>query len=273
MRSIQLSLLAVPVSLALCAAASAADVRISQVYGGGGSTSASATYKKDFVELFNAGPAPVNIGGWVVEYGSATGNWGSSTSNYFTFPKGTTIQPCKYLLISCGAAGSGGADLPVTADFVTTNMSMSATSGKVGLFNALNANIACGSETAGALVDKVSYGTANCAEGTAVAALTNATAALRNGGGMADTDSNVADFTVVTAPVPRSSASAANPNCGSQPTPCPADLNGDRTVDASDLAALLSAWGTASLPADIDRDGTVGASDLAAMLNAWGACP
>ena len=131
----------------------------------------------------------------------------------------------------------------------------------------------CGSEVAGTLVDKVSYGTANCAEGTAVAALENTTAAVRNNGGMTDTDSNVADFTVTTAPVPRSSASAANPKCGSQPTPCPADLNGDRAVDASDLAALLSAWGSTGGAADIDADGTVGASDLAAMLNAWGACP
>lgn len=37
--------------------------------------------------------------------------------------------------------------------------------------------------------------------------------------------------------------------------------------------ALLSAWGSTGGAADIDADGTVGASDLAAMLNAWGACP
>lgn len=258
--------------LALCLVASAADVRISQVYGGGGATSGTPTYKRDFIELFNSGASPVNISGWVLEYGSATGNWGSSVSNYYVFPKGTIVQPCRYLLVACGTNGTTGADLPLTADFITTNMNMSATNGKVALFNALNANVACGGETAGTLVDKVSYGTANCAEGTAVAALTNTTGAARNNGGIVDTDNNQADFTIVTAPAPRNAASAANPNCGTQPQPCPADLNGDRAVDASDLAALLSAWGGTG-SADIDGNGSVGASDLAAMLNAWGACP
>ncbi|MFO0001606.1 MAG: hypothetical protein ACK559_10770 [bacterium] len=37
------------------------------------------------------------------------------------------------------------------------------------------------------------------------------------------------------------------------------------------MAELLSAWGGTGA-GDIDGDGSVGASDLAAMLNAWGAC-
>ena len=262
---------AVSLPLAACLAASAADVRISQVYGGGGSTSASATYKKDYVELFNAGSAPVNVSGWVIAYGSATGNWASSPSNFFTLPKGTVIQPCGYLLLACGTAGSGGADLPVVADFVITTINISATNGKVALFNAPNANVACGGEATGTLVDKVAFGSSNCAEGTAVAVLSNATGAVRNGGGLVDTDDNQADFTVVPGPVPRSSQSAANPKCGTQPPVCPADLNGDNAVDAADLAELLSAWGGAGA-GDIDGDGSVGASDLAAMLNAWGPC-
>ena len=54
--------------------------------------------------------------------------------------------------------------------------------------------------------------------------------------------------------------------------PCPADLNADGAVNASDLAALLGAWGTADPAADINGDGIVTASDLAAMLGAWGKC-
>lgn len=267
----RLTLLVGSLPLAICLAASAADVRISQVYGGGGSTSASATYKKDYVELFNSGSQPVNVSGWVIAYGSATGNWASSTSNAFTLPKGTVIQPCGYLLLACGTASTGGADLPVTADFTTNNINISATSGKVALFTAPNANVACGSEIAGTLVDKVAFGTSNCAEGTAVAVLSNATGAVRNGGGMADTDINSVDFAVVSSPVPRSSQSPTNPECGSQQPACPADLDDDGTVDAADLAELLSAWGGTGA-GDIDGDGSVGASDLAAMLNAWGAC-
>ena len=258
-------------TLALSGLASA-DVRISQVYGGGGSTSATATYKKDYVELFNAGSEPVNVSGWVIAYGSAAGNWASSSSNFFTLPKGTVIQPCGYLLLACGTAGTGGADLPVTADFVTNNINISATNGKVALFNAPNANVACGSEAKGTIVDKVSFGTANCAEGTAVATLSNSTAAVRNGGGLADTNDNAADFTVVTGPVPRSSISELNPDCGAQPPECPADLDNNGAVDAADLAALLGDWDATGSPADIDGDGIVGASDLATMLSAWGAC-
>jgi len=58
---------------------------------------------------------------------------------------------------------------------------------------------------------------------------------------------------------------------GPPSSPCPADLNGDGTVNAADLATLLGAWGTAG--GDLDADGSTGASDLAAMLNAWGGCP
>ena len=51
---------------------------------------------------------------------------------------------------------------------------------------------------------------------------------------------------------------------------CPADLDGDGAVNAADLAALLSSWGTAG--ADLDGDGSTNAADLAALLSAWGPC-
>ncbi|MEY2794908.1 MAG: Sialidase precursor [Planctomycetota bacterium] len=54
--------------------------------------------------------------------------------------------------------------------------------------------------------------------------------------------------------------------------PCPADLDGSGEVDASDLAAVLGAWGATKSAADIDGDGSVGASDLAVLLGAWGSC-
>lgn len=206
--------------LACCAAPALAAnaVRISQVYGGGGGTGA-ATYKQDYVELFNNSGVPVNIGGWVIEYGSAAGNWGSSATNYFTIPVGTVIQPCKYLSFGFGTVGTGGGNFPIALDFINTaGPNMSATGGKVGLFNALNANVPCGSELAGTLVDKVAYGTANCAEVTAVAALSITTGAVRNGAGTADTDNNLNDFTVVSNPVPRNAASSANPTCAATPT-------------------------------------------------------
>lgn len=54
---------------------------------------------------------------------------------------------------------------------------------------------------------------------------------------------------------------------------CPADLNDDEIVSASDLAILLGSWGPcAECPADFDGDGVVGAADLAGLLGAWGLC-
>ena len=187
------------------------DVRISQVYGGGGGSNTAAIFNRDFVEIFNAGEFDLDISGWVVAYGSATGNWASSTSNYFTFPEGTVIPSCSYLMIASGTVGTGGADLPYF-DFEGT-MNIAQANGKVGLFTEVNSNVACGSEIPGTLIDKVAFGTANCFEGSAaVPALTVETAAIRNGGGLVDTDDNFADFTVG-APDPRYSGTGPNEEC------------------------------------------------------------
>jgi len=51
---------------------------------------------------------------------------------------------------------------------------------------------------------------------------------------------------------------------------CAADLNGDGTRDASDLAAMLGAWGSAL--GDANGDGTTDAADLAVLLGSWGPC-
>lgn len=51
---------------------------------------------------------------------------------------------------------------------------------------------------------------------------------------------------------------------------CPADLDGDGSINAADLSLVLLSWGTAG--ADIDGDGTTSAADLSAVLEAWGQC-
>ncbi len=205
--------------LALVASAAMASnaVRISQVWSGGGSASSTSTYKNDYVEIFNSSGTAVDISNWTLEYGSATGNWGSSTANIFTFPAGTSIQACKYILVQMSGS-TGGANLPVTPDF-NGGLSMGAASGKVALFNAVNTNLACSSEIAGTLVDKVAWGAANCAETAAITSGTLSTnlGAGRNGDGMNDSDNNNADFTVALL-TPRNSASAANAACLATPT-------------------------------------------------------
>ncbi|TMD57554.1 MAG: lamin tail domain-containing protein [Chloroflexi bacterium] len=81
------------------AAAVSTTVVISQVYGGGGN--AGATFKNDFIELFNRGATTLNLTGWSVQYGSATGSTWSPT------PLSGTIQPGQYYLVQ-EAPGAGG---------------------------------------------------------------------------------------------------------------------------------------------------------------------
>jgi len=59
------------------------------------------------------------------------------------------------------------------------------------------------------------------------------------------------------------------PECDS---PCPADLNGDQTVDGADLTLLLSAWGQGNTDVDLDQNGLVNGADLTILLSFWGGC-
>lgn len=54
------------------------------------------------------------------------------------------------------------------------------------------------------------------------------------------------------------------------PAACTGDLNQDGSVGATDLAQVLSAWGTAG--ADLNGDGDTNAADLAVVLSVWGPC-
>jgi hypothetical protein len=196
-------------------------VRISSVYGGGGAGVGSpATYNVDYVELFNNSGAAVNIGGWSIEYGSATGNWGSSPTNIFTFSSGTTIAACSYYLVAFGPPSAGGGTLPTVPDTTANgSLAMSATSGKVALFSSPQTNLACSGNVSGApYVDAVGYGpTASCYETSPAGVLTNQQAVVRNGGGTVDTDANASDFTVALSPVPHNSHSGINANCAATP--------------------------------------------------------
>jgi hypothetical protein len=188
----------VAMTLALAAepaGASPSGVVISQVYGGG--SSVGALYDADYVELFNAGSAPVALIGWTIGYTSATG------TNISPTPLVGVIQPGGYFLVRQAASSTGGAPLPAADAIGTTTMS--ATAGRVVLAGP------------GQVVeDLVGYGPGSApSEGLPTASLSVTTAALRNGGGCTDTGSNVDDFTVA-APAPRNSATAAAP-CSAAP--------------------------------------------------------
>lgn len=180
---------------------------ISQVYGGGGNT--GATFKNDFIELFNRGTSAVNVTGWSVQYASTAG-----TSWQVTNLSGS-IAPGKYYLVQEAAGAGGTTNLP-TPD-ATGGIAMSATGGKVALVNTTTALTGSGCPFSASVIDFIGYDGANCFEGAATPTLTNTTAALRNGNGCTDTDSNSSDFTVA-APNPRNSAAPAQ-SCGASTNP------------------------------------------------------
>ncbi len=62
------------------------------------------------------------------------------------------------------------------------------------------------------------------------------------------------------------------------PVTCPADINGDHSVNVADLLSVISAWGAcpappATCPADINHDLQVNVADLLTVISTWGACP
>ena len=171
-------------------------VAISQIFGGGGSS--SAPYLNDYVELYNRGPAAVDLSNWSLQYASYNGSTWSKTS------LAGTIQPGHYYLIQEASGGSTGSTLP-TAD-AAGSINLSSTHGKVALVE--NQTTLAGANPAGGtgIADFVGYGTATAYEGSGPAPAPSTTAALfRANGGGTDTDNNAADF-ATGAPAPRNSS-------------------------------------------------------------------
>ncbi|MDD5562657.1 MAG: lamin tail domain-containing protein [Thermoanaerobaculaceae bacterium] len=200
---------ALALSILLVAQQVAAQLVVSQVYGGGGN--AGATYKNDFIEIFNAGSSTASLSGWSVQYASAAGSSWQRTN------LSGSIAAGQYYLVQ-EAAGSGGTTNLPTPD-ATGTIAMSGTAGKVALVS--NQTLLTGTCPGSALgvVDFVGFGTtANCYEGAGpTATLSNTTAAIRAGAGCTDTNNNGADF-ATGAPTPRNTASPTNV-CSSGPTP------------------------------------------------------
>ncbi|HVV81981.1 MAG TPA: Ig-like domain-containing protein [Kofleriaceae bacterium] len=177
----------------------AADVVISQVYGGG--SNAGAPLRSDFVELHNPGPTAVALGGKALQLASAGGGaWTVQALPSVSIPAGGY-----YLVQESGSNGAFPA-LPAPDFTPASTFDLNATAAKVAL-TATTTPLA-GACPLTATLDLVGYGgAASCFEGAApVGAPDNTTAVLRAGGGC--TDRNVeTDFTVG-APAPRTGATA-----------------------------------------------------------------
>src|SRR2546427_12721193 len=136
------------VPLSQPAAAVSNGVVISQVYGGGGNS--GATFKNDFIELFNASTASVSVDGWSVQYSSAAGTAWQVT------PLNGSIPPGQYYLIQEGQGAGGTTNLPMPN--ATGAINMSATVGKVALASSITA-LSGGCPTRGRIEAFLGYGT------------------------------------------------------------------------------------------------------------------
>jgi Lamin Tail Domain len=228
-RVLLLALLAALILFPTAADAGATGVVVSQIYGGGGN--AGATYRNDYVELFNAGAGAVDLTGWTVQYATAAGTTWQTTS------LSGTIAPGRYYLVQLASNADIGAALPPADATGTSNLA--GTSGKIALVRgaaALTCGASAGSCSADPLVeDFVGYGSASDFEGAGSAAgLSNTSAALRANNGCTDTGDNATDFTAAE-PAPRNSASPEN-SCSGTPSPGP---TGSVNV-ALDVASVLS---------------------------------
>ena len=197
--------------LTAIATMSNAQIVISEVYGGGGGS--TAVYMNDFVELVNLGSSAATLSGANLQYASATGTFNS----YAPLPS-ITLNPGQKFLIEMvpATANPVGAALP-TADYkVTSNLNiatgvsynggfnMSAANGKIALANAVSAVTAANGAN---VVDFIGYGSATMFEGAAAAPLLDATkSATRTAG---DTNNNGAEFAAL-APTPTNSVLAVS---------------------------------------------------------------
>jgi hypothetical protein len=190
-----------------------AQVRLAQVYGGGGQI--GAQYASDYVVLYNAGP-PQSLAGWSVQYanGFATGTWAVTPLPAVVLGSG------KYFLIkeASGSASPAGQSLALPPSDATGTIDIATGDGKIALCNSTVALTGNPPGTA-TIVDLVGWGLlANFREPTSQPASatqfnapsTSATSAIfRLNCGADDSDDNSQDWGVG-APSPRSTAMSAN---------------------------------------------------------------
>lgn len=174
----------------------AANLVISQIYGGGGNS--GATYRNDYVELFNPGTLPVNVSGWSVQYASSSGStWQVGNLN-------GAIAGGAYYLVQLSSGGANGSFLPGAN--ATNAINISGSNGKLALVTNQVALSGANPVGGASIADFVGYGSAGAYEGSGAApGGGNATAIFRRNNGATDTGDNSADFTTGT-PNPRTSA-------------------------------------------------------------------
>jgi uncharacterized protein (TIGR03437 family) len=183
-------------------------VVINQIYGGGNNS--GATFQNDFVELFNGGTTAVDFSAtpYSLQYASASGNFTNANKLHLTTG---SLAPGQYFLVRLAGGTTNGIPLPV-ADASISSINLSAADGKVALVIGTALLDGNGCPLNASVADFVGYGSANCAEGSAVGAL-SAVRSARRINRCADTNSNAIDFALVTNPSPPQNSVAPIQSC------------------------------------------------------------
>src|SRR4051812_45495812 len=166
-------------------------VVISEVYGAGGNS--GAVRNADYVELYNPTSAPISVAGDYIHYRSAGGTFSVAPAAL-----SGSVPAHGHYLIQMGVSGANGTALP-TPDAGPFTFQMAATGGQVFL---LDSSAAIPATTTGNMVgvahvlDMVGVAGSNSFETTATNDLASTTKSLDRSATGADTDRNVADFSL-----------------------------------------------------------------------------
>ncbi len=192
-------------------------VVISQIYGGGGNN--GATYKNDFIELYNPTDQNISLKDWSLQYVSATGSFPaiSTASTVRSTLLREEIKAKTYYLIQENSNSDEGQPLEIPD--ATGFINLAADKGKIALVN--NTTL-INSENDSSVVDFVGYGSmANKYEGDAPAPSSSNTQSIIRYKSCLDSDNNNADFKKAD-PSPRNSniteADEGSPGGGGEST-------------------------------------------------------
>jgi hypothetical protein len=230
------------------------SMRISQVYTRGGE--AGATYQNDFIELFNAGNATVDLVGWSVVIRTFEGSTDQSLGVSFTNANVTSfpVPAGAHLLLRFKGNGANGQTTP--GDYpVFNDISLGSTSGQIMLLaNGQGVPTGCPAGTS-AVVDFVGYGSTTCSEGSPAPAPTTTKSIMRTGValGCIDDNNNTTDF-FLSDPNPRPLSAALTP-CGALTSPNQFNFSTslfDSTEGSGKATIMVNRSGDVSSAATVD---------------------
>ena len=209
------------------ASAQTSALKIYQIYGGGGNS--GATWKSDFVVLFNSGESPASLNGCSLQVPTGAGptTWPvpSSTTYRVNLPNATVPAGGYYLVQTFTLTNPSGATLSPIPDAVFNTLNLATTEGKLALMSSTaSGSGACAGlplSSGGTVIDFVSFGNNTGAAGTCNSATqmpsdlsltTWATRVFEDGTPSCpqDTDDHGVDFTIGTSPI-KNSASPLTP--------------------------------------------------------------